>query len=269
MSEHKEPSPGLYLDALFRSYRQKRSFADAARDVYLAETSRVVVGRELIPHSGPFLAVANHFARFDNPLDKTGRFKMQDIFASMGAVAELVKKQVGEETPVVWTPSMVPRPEAVLPQNASARDVLDWMVGGKASLAAANLGREVFLQAFKHDPNMIPLPFEDRDKIPFFMALRHKLSQGAVVGIFPEGDVSYVLEPAQPGMAILAARARVPTVPFAIYRDGNTLNVHVADPIEPPTSIKQRDAFTHHIMKTIANMLPQNLRGYYDEKGHA
>ncbi len=62
------------------------------------------------------------------------------------------------------------------------------------------------------------------------------LKRGGVVGLFPEGTRSRSrdLKPAEPGVALLGSRAKVPMVPVAIrgpYRVGSRLIVAVGSPI--------------------------------------
>ncbi len=49
------------------------------------------------------------------------------------------------------------------------------------------------------------------------------LEAGALLGIFPEGRISPENGPLKPGAGILAARARVPTLPAAIFGTGRAL----------------------------------------------
>lgn len=92
------------------------------------------------------------------------------------------------------------------------------------------------------------------------------LGAGEVLGIFPEGTRGKTgeVQSALAGTAMLAARAKAPVVPVALYgsyRFGGTLHVHVGEPLYikgalpgKPTAA-ERAAGTDIIMQRIADLL--------------
>jgi 1-acyl-sn-glycerol-3-phosphate acyltransferase len=107
------------------------------------------------------------------------------------------------------------------------------------------------------------------------------LSQGGILGIFPEaGNWADVLRPARPGTAFLATRTGVPILPVGLYgfnqvfpiRLGKRPRVNInIGPLIGPFKVSgkgrerraQLDEIGHFIMKTIAYLLPPELRGFY------
>ena len=109
------------------------------------------------------------------------------------------------------------------------------------------------------------------------------LGQNGVLGIFPEaGNWAEVLRPARPGTAYLATRTGVPILPVGLYgfnqvfpiRIGKRPRVHVnIGKLIGPFNVsgvgrerrRQIDEIGHQIMKTVAGLLPPELRGYYSD----
>lgn len=130
----------------------------------------------------------------------------------------------------------------------------------------------------------------DRGK-PDRSALRHAerlLSEGMLVGIFPEGTRSVTggLTAPHPGVALLALRARVPIVPTAIFgtevlpfngikgrvrgRGWPRVTVRIGEPFEiathdSPGRRRDLDVVAEEIMLAIARLLPPAYRGIYAE----
>jgi 1-acyl-sn-glycerol-3-phosphate acyltransferase len=108
------------------------------------------------------------------------------------------------------------------------------------------------------------------------------LRAGGIVGLSPEGRRSHTgaLERAHNGVSHLAAKARVPVVPMAVWgqeairqtlRHGrrSPVNVRVGPPIPPPAAdAKPSDLlfFTTGVMATLASMLPERYRGVYADE---
>ena len=118
-----------------------------------------------------------------------------------------------------------------------------------------------------------------------FAAIREALDylrQGAMVGIAPEGtrsqETNGLLEGKQ-GAALLAARANVPIVPVGIVGSEKVnsgwarlqrppVTIRVGTPyLLPPMDRDNRQAwltqYTDEIMCRIAQLLPENYRGFY------
>jgi 1-acyl-sn-glycerol-3-phosphate acyltransferase len=110
------------------------------------------------------------------------------------------------------------------------------------------------------------------------------LSQGGVLGIFPEGGSwAQVLRPARPGAAFLAARTGAQILPmgfdglteiFPSLRKGQRARVtlRAGKPFGPFHTTgrgrerrRQLDEIGHEIMRNIAELLPPERRGYYSD----
>jgi 1-acyl-sn-glycerol-3-phosphate acyltransferase len=110
------------------------------------------------------------------------------------------------------------------------------------------------------------------------------LKKGGFLGMFPEGgNWATVLRPARPGAAFLATRSGARILPVGLYgftevfpalgrfRRAN-VTIHIGKPFGPFTTSgsgrirrEQLDEIGHEIMRAIAALLPQNLRGHYSD----
>ena len=112
----------------------------------------------------------------------------------------------------------------------------------------------------------IPLRQEGADLTAFKKALR-LLEQKQIVGIYPEGGITWLHEPRrpQPGLALLAHLAQVPVVPVGIsggrplwWRDTrgrivfNRMRIRFGPPIAPPPRTRLNDearlAYTQQVL---------------------
>jgi len=110
------------------------------------------------------------------------------------------------------------------------------------------------------------------------------LKQGGIIGIFPEGGSwATVLRPARPGTAYLAARTGARILPigfeglprvFSSLRKGHRAKItaHIGEPFGPfhvsgrGTERRERlEEIGHEIMRHIAQLLPQEQRGFYSD----
>ncbi|MCJ7700525.1 MAG: 1-acyl-sn-glycerol-3-phosphate acyltransferase [Anaerolineales bacterium] len=109
------------------------------------------------------------------------------------------------------------------------------------------------------------------------------LAQNGILGIFPEaGSWAEILRPARPGTAYLAARTGAPILPVGLsgfndvipLRLGKRANVKInIGKLIGPFSVTgkgrerrtQLDEIGAEIMKTIADLLPPHLRGFYSD----
>lgn len=107
------------------------------------------------------------------------------------------------------------------------------------------------------------------------------LAQGGVLGVAPEGTRArgpYALQEAKTGIAYLATRANVPVVPVGIAGTEQLkenlprlrrthLRIGVGEPIYLPTNGRARGPqlreYTDLIMGRIAELLPEEYRGFY------
>jgi 1-acyl-sn-glycerol-3-phosphate acyltransferase len=187
-----------------------------------------IVGKENLPSSGPLLVVGNHFSFLD-PLAVIHVVPWQLEFIA-GAQAPNAPKALG------WIRNLW----HTIPVNR-----------GTAS-------REALLHA------------------------QTVLKRGGVLGIFPEGGSwATVLRPPRPGAAFLAARANAPILPIGIdgldrffknFRLGKRapVTLRIGKPFGPyhldrhkGNPREQLDQVGHEIMQHIAELLPENQRGFY------
>ena len=129
------------------------------------------------------------------------------------------------------------------------------------------MGRFICLQG-----NRFPSAIRDAETI---------LSQKGFFGIFPEGGAwAEMIRPARPGAAYLAARTGATILPVGFtgfnevlpirFRDQSKVTIKVGKPYQPvPVTGKGRerrqqlDDLGDQIMKEIADLLPDHLRGKY------
>lgn len=108
-------------------------------------------------------------------------------------------------------------------------------------------------------------------------ALREVLAKGYVLGIYPEGERSEgkQLQEAKVGPAYLAIKSKRPLIPIAIT--GTHFVLKRWWPLRAPVTVRFGEpiyalpgetpqALTERMMGTIANMLPPEMRGVYQEQ---
>jgi hypothetical protein len=96
---------------------------------------------------------------------------------------------------------------------------------------------------------------------------------GEPVGIFPEGNIGSTpaMITAQPGsgLFLLALNARgAKLIPVGLYESCNRLHVRFGEPLQLPDSrgrgrIARDEAASGHAMRSVARLLPVELRGDY------
>jgi len=109
------------------------------------------------------------------------------------------------------------------------------------------------------------------------------LGQGGILGIFPEaGNWAEVLRPARPGTAYLATRTKVPILPIGLYGFNDVFPLRLGKKAKVTINIgkligpfkitgrgrerrEKLDEIGHEIMRYIAALLPEELRGYYSD----
>jgi 1-acyl-sn-glycerol-3-phosphate acyltransferase len=196
-----------------------------------AVTTRLeILGAENLPKSGPLLVVGNHFS-FIDPV----------AFVRMAPwPIEFVGGAVTPHAPV-WT--------RIIPFLWGYHK----LYRGTGSRDALRAGEEI-------------------------------LKKGGFLGIFPEGgNWATVLRPARPGVAFLATRTGAKILPVGLYgftevfpslgrfrRAKATINI--GKPFGPFTVSgsgrerrEQLDEIGHKMMRSIAELLPSGLHGYYSE----
>jgi len=109
------------------------------------------------------------------------------------------------------------------------------------------------------------------------------LAQDGVIGIYPEGGSwATVLRPARPGTAYLAARTGAKLLPVGLFGMSDVFPLRLRDRAHPTINIgkpfgpfavtgrgrerrEQLDEIGHTIMRKIAELLPDELRGSYSD----
>lgn len=89
---------------------------------------------------------------------------------------------------------------------------------------------------------------------------------GNAYGVAPMGTRSHVLssERINPGFIKVAQKHQVPLVPIAFTKDDdNHLAMSVGEALSPPSSSDDFAEATHFYMRTLAQMIPPELRGDY------
>jgi 1-acyl-sn-glycerol-3-phosphate acyltransferase len=148
-------------------------------------------------------------------------------------------------------------------------------------MAKAELFQAPLLGGYIRRVGAFPVRRGERDRESLRISER-LLSEGNVVGIFPEGHRSeqHSLIEAHPGVALIALRADAPVIPVAIWgseralhgwrylwrrptvtvRYGPALHLKSAGSRRTTADVKQA---TDQIMGAIAAMLPPYYRGVY------
>jgi len=110
---------------------------------------------------------------------------------------------------------------------------------------------------------------------------KEALRQNGILGIFPEGGSwAEVLRPARPGTAYLTTRTAAPLLPIGLYGMNDVfplqlgrrakITVNIGKPFGPFTvrgrgreRREQLDEIGHEIMRRIAELIPEKMRGFY------
>lgn len=136
----------------------------------------------------------------------------------------------------------------------------------KKSLYAIRFARFAWVGFLLDQIHAIPLSQEEADLTAFKRALK-LLGEGKMVGIYPEGGITWTHEPRPPapGLAVLAHLAQVPVVPMSVtgtrplwWRDAegrlvfNRVKLRFGTPIPPPSGRRMderaRAAYTQAVM---------------------
>jgi 1-acyl-sn-glycerol-3-phosphate acyltransferase len=195
------------------------------RALILIAASRDIQGRENVPRKGPLILVSNHLNNADPPV-----------------LTPSTPRQIAWLTKAEWfsTP----------------------FVGWLLRLAG-----------------MIPVRRFDAD-LQALRKAQELLRQGGCLGMFPEGTRSKTagLTRGQPGTALIAIRSGAPIQPAAIWGTENArlprdifrrtrVHVRFGQPfrLETPKRISREDIEqgTDRIMRSIAELLPEQYRGVY------
>lgn len=198
--------------------------------VFAALTHLEILGEENLPKSGPFLVVGNHFS-FIDPV------------AFVRLAPWPIEFVGGAETPhaPLWT--------RIIPFLWGYHK----LYRGTGSRDALRAGEKI-------------------------------LNNGGFLGIFPEGgNWATVLRPARPGVSFLATRTDARILPVGLYGFTQVfpslghfkkakVTINIGRPIGPFMAggvgrerRKELDEIGHTILRSIAELLPPGLRGYYSE----
>ena len=122
-----------------------------------------------------------------------------------------------------------------------------------------------------------PVHRDRLDRWALKYSLREVLGKGHVLGIYPEGERSTgkQLQEAKVGPAYLAIKSKRPLIPIAITGTHFVLKrwwplrasvtVRFGEPIYALPDETPQD-LTERMMNTIASMLPEDMRGVYQEQ---
>ncbi len=238
-------APGVLLSA---ALNRKRSFrGDALRCLAGRQPEIQITGKENIPSSGPALLVFNHYSR-------------------SGFQAYWIALAVAATVPVEmhWTMTAA------------------WTSGGSfKSEVLAEVSRRLFprlarIYGFTAMPPMPPRPYEAEARA---RAVRQALAvarqQPTVLALAPEGrDIPggrLGRPPAGAGrFLILLSGLSYPLYPLGVYEAGGCLCLNFGSAFNleiPPGLIREASdsCASEIVMRSIARLLPQELRGEYGE----
>jgi len=185
---------------------------------------------------------------------------MDDMFSSMGIVNKIVREGTPQAR-VLWTPSIVPRPEATF-RGGTPSEIREWLFKDSKFLPS-NISRIAFLQLLRYSPDIIPVPNTVSGLKDFYINIKDRLKEGNVLAIFPEGEVSVAMRKAESGFVHIAVRTESPVLPIAQYNEGGKLIVRIGSLKEQPSNLLGKEKYLNSVMYSIADMLPEHLRGYY------
>jgi len=186
-----------------------------------------VKGKENVPQSGPVIVVANHMTLIDPPM----------LSVSLGRYAQIMAKE--------------------------------------------ELFRTRFTNYFMSGLGAFPVHRGRLDRQALRIAEK-TLTDGGVLIIFPEGQRSRnsQLRQASAGAALIALRNSVPILPVGItgtervsgirsllHRPRLTVNIGKPFYLPKVKGKEDRAERTHYLMRRIAEMLPEEYRGIYGDKG--
>ena len=211
--------------------------ADSALLVSRIRPAPVVGGIEHIPRQGPLIIACNHYQR-------------RGLWVGWpGSVATLaIAEQRGNDPPIHWLAT-------------GGLRVFQWRGDGPAIPLSGVLFRRV-----AGIYGMTALPLTDaRKRAGAVRSWLHWCDRGEVIGLFPEGLAGRsdgVRQP-DPGFGRLARRfGQIPTLPVGIHEADGTLHVQFGTPLRPLPEAQGED-----IMRAIASLLPDSLRGAYRDQG--
>jgi 1-acyl-sn-glycerol-3-phosphate acyltransferase len=186
-----------------------------------------IKGEENLPQKGPFLVVANHFS-FVDPAALVRIAKWPIEF--LGAADPPNAPEMAKFLPKLWG--------------------IHKLYRGTGSREALRAGEAV-------------------------------LRQNGILGLFPEGGSwAQVLRPARPGTSFLTTRTGAPILPIGLwgmtdvfpirFRNQARVQINIGKPFGPFTVTgrgrerrEQLDEIGHEIMRRIAELIPEEVRGFY------
>jgi hypothetical protein len=249
----------LYLKAIYEGWRNKLNFADVL-DIVERDSKRDIriEGDVNVPKEGPYFMASNHFARVDNIEKMRGPNLITDLMLSMVALKKISKGNV------LWPEALEPGKPQKLPKSLKElKDFAESLI----VVPSVNLVRKLFFKMYEHADDMVAVPTGPKvgKLVTLYTKFRDHLKDGGVIGMFPEGESSHSLKEAKHGTSLFAIKKQVPVVPISMYDDKGTLVAVVGKPLTPPEDINRMEEFTTEIMSSIAQNLPEELRGVYSQ----
>lgn len=188
-------------------------------------SSLIVEGREQIPRRGPVLLVGNHVGTVDPPL----------------------------------TGALVPRSDVHY-------------------MAKSEHFRTALLRWLFRGYHAFPVVRGTADRAALRHSL-HLLASGHVLMLYPEGHRSWdgQMRRPHPGAGFLARHSGAPVVPVAIWGSEDvipkgkklprrvTVHVHFGEAERLPVSITDNQLAADHLMRRVAELLPEEYRGVFRE----
>jgi 1-acyl-sn-glycerol-3-phosphate acyltransferase len=207
-----------------------------------------VRGIEHVPETGPLVLTANHYERPGLWMAWPALFVSQAIWQRTGRDTHWVAIEEWESFALFGLPI---DPEVI---------------------------RRVFARAF-NTYGIIAMPAPSAPGAARAAAMRstaRRLKEGAIIGIMPEGDVGATPEllPAREGVGTflgLLMAGGTPVIPTGLYEEEGRLVAEFGAPLSPtvPSGMSREDAdraIREQIMRAIAGLLPEPLRGAYRSK---
>ena len=241
----------LGLDLLVLGGR--RSFAaEGVRALRALPLQPQVVGLEQLPTSGPLLLVINHYER-------PGLWTFWSTFLA----SQAVRQRRGRHAEIHWLITAETRGTRYGPLPVPGA-LMQWVIGRVA-----------------RGYGLITLPIAPEETAARAAALRSVLralrsgdEREHVIGLSPEGTGGRVLREALPGTGeflLLAARTGAAIVPVGIAERPEhdwaltaTLGAPLDLTLPPEITRAGRDQWTREVvMRSIARLLPPDLRGFY------
>jgi len=243
------------IPAPLRTPREREPFAARLYGMF-ASAEGMAEAREALPADGPFLVVANHAGGESPVLMKL----LKEYDTHLAAGAELNFERSGLRKWLLGKMRMIPVRESLSNLDDEEKsELLDRVPGTKRQVAYAKI------MAREHDGGVAA----NTEFVKQAVAL---LSRGDVVVMFPEGlflyDDNKGLRKAYAGVELVAREFKrltgrdLPVVPVAVWKNAEGKHIEVGDALKLD---KHKGTDTTAVMRRLAELLPDELRGAYGE----